>query len=203
MDRPPISTVSTGTKRLYKYVRSPSKRIVAELLYERQSGECGMAGPAMACDKGPLEIDHVDGDPNNWAPNNLRLLCHAHNIAERNRQRSASVCEKPESDATEALHRSVDYTRGSAEMEVTDAAETPFRNYVEARLRNLRQPVPRKALQDDGAEVFGVSIATTDRYLRKLCSGEGRFRVTKPPRGPRVVWFRVLPSDISDRTDTA
>jgi len=49
-------------------------------LCERDGESCKV------CKKGPdevkLEIDHVDGDPNNNAPENIRLTCHDCNIRE-------------------------------------------------------------------------------------------------------------------------
>jgi hypothetical protein len=69
---------------LYRYARNPNKRVIAEFILQRNGDKCSLAGPAMSCVR-PWEIDHIDGNPDNWSPENLRLLCHAHNISERNR----------------------------------------------------------------------------------------------------------------------
>lgn len=176
---------------LYPYARRPFERGVAMMLYEKQGGKCSLENPASACEF-PLEIDHIDGNPGNWDPKNVRLLCHRHNIG----QRSKNVSVSKETDATEQLHGKVDYSTGAPEMQVNDDTEVPFRNYIEARLRREKRPIGRRALQDDGAELFGISIATADRHLRKLCAPtEGRLKVFKPPRGPRAVWWKVPPDE--------
>jgi hypothetical protein len=53
---------------------------VREFLAARDGWRCAICGASSA--EVRLEIDHVDGDPGNWVPENLRLLCHRDNVKE-------------------------------------------------------------------------------------------------------------------------
>lgn len=87
---------------LNKYDRNPQKRWIAEFLADRFSDACQLCRVREVL----LEIDHIDNNPNNWDPKNLRLLCHPCNISERNRiagQRSMQpVSVKTERASTSA-----------------------------------------------------------------------------------------------------
>jgi len=53
---------------------------VRQFLAARDGWRCAVCGASTA--EVPLEIDHIDGDCGNWAPENLRLLCHRDNVKE-------------------------------------------------------------------------------------------------------------------------
>ena len=106
---------------------------------------------------GPLEIDHIDGDPSRDEPGNLQLLCRACNASkgakaallsfgdqlplavqpsrprsERDKKDSPSATSSPDPSmpATEAARRHLDYQAGSAEMRANDYYETRFRAWA-------------------------------------------------------------------------
>ena len=76
------------------------------------------------CAKGPeevrLEIDHIDGDPNNNAPENLRFLCHRCNMKELWIRIKAKIRTQPSEKTamSEILSRSTSMRGGAAEREI-------------------------------------------------------------------------------------
>lgn len=74
-------------------------------LTERDGNRCAVCGRSSA--EVPLEIDHIDGDPGNWAPENLRLLCHLDNVKEyfRKIKEKARLQPPPMNAASEVLAR--------------------------------------------------------------------------------------------------
>ena len=76
---------------------------VRRFLTERDGNRCAVCGISSA--EVPLEIDHVDGDPGNWAPENLRLLCHRDNVKEYFRKiaEKARLQPPPKSTPSEVL----------------------------------------------------------------------------------------------------
>ena len=81
--------------RLHDYKREPKKRVIAEALLERQKGRCNLESDGHVCGNVFWEIDHVDGDPDNWKLENLQLLCEVRHRAKTNSQRAESRCSKP------------------------------------------------------------------------------------------------------------
>ena len=130
-----------------------------------------------------LDIDHVDGNPTNDDPSNLRLLCRSCNTsgAIRRAQGLVSFLERegekgtsdrpPSVDPTSMVRSKVNYSRGSAEMQVNDIAETDFRNWAFAFLLNKGDAgYPLEDLVSDGAEMTGTSINAVRNYLAKMLS---------------------------------
>jgi len=76
---------------------------VRRYLTERDGNRCAVCGKSSA--EAPLEIDHIDGDPRNWAPENLRLLCHPDNVKEyfRKIKEKARLQPPPMNAASEVL----------------------------------------------------------------------------------------------------
>jgi hypothetical protein len=107
-----------------------------------------------------------------------------------------SVCEKTDAnaqrDATVNAHSHIDYTSGSPEMQATELFETPFRNWIKAKLTLLNHPVLKKELINGGAEEIGCSTATTTRYLAKMTSPEGTLKEVKTSNG-KAVWWKNPP----------
>lgn len=153
---------------LYPYVRQPLKSSVAEGLFQVQGGACQLCKG-----KKILEIDHINGVPNDWRFSNLRLLCHSCNIAERNRlQRSGySEREKMEesslADPTEALHQIVDYQAGSPEMRANDIGVP---KWVDAMSKAIMQNggVTRHAALNAMAADSGLTYQPVLRAYNKL-----------------------------------
>jgi hypothetical protein len=128
-----------------------------------------------------LDIDHIDGNPANSSPANLRLLCRSCNTSAGIRraqgigtflEREGEIAEKlglPSADSTTALKSKVNYSSGSPEMQVNDAVETEFRSWAIGLLLRLGE-YPLDNLIADGAERTGGSINAIRNYLKKMCS---------------------------------
>lgn len=92
-----------------------------------------------------LEIDHVDGDPANWAPENLRILCHRDNVKEywRRIKERTRLQPPPRTTPSEVLAQAEQLNQ-SAHMIVVNQAD-------ELRERNL----------DPGGEKWSVCERTS------------------------------------------
>src|SRR6266571_4982812 len=118
--------------------------------------------------KGELIIDHKDSNRSNWKKENLRWLCLSHN------KRQVTVVQEREREKT--MKDVIDYQSGSAEMQVNDLAEIPYRNWLEGRLSLAEatgKPLFKKQAIDAGAEKCNVSPTTTRKYLAKAVSELG------------------------------
>ena len=145
-----------------------------------------------------LDIDHIDGNPENNDPDNLRLLCRRCNVATSNRsnpRRSHSgdlcVCvserERREGrSATQTGRDEADYRKASPEMQANLTCEVPFRRWIMATITS-NGFYDRTTAMNEGAEVVGCSPATTARYLAKLTSAPGPLTETKDALGYSVL----------------
>lgn len=150
---------------------------VRQYLIQRDGARCLACGTTSDV----LDVDHLDGNPTNNSPNNLRLLCRSCNTSKgiRRAQGIVTFLERegenagseglPSADATTALKARIDYSNGSPEMQVNDAAEGEFRKWVVALLLKY-EDYPLKVLIEDGAEWTGTSLNAIRNYLRKMCS---------------------------------
>ena len=139
--------------------------------------ECGATPDSVH----PLDIDHIDGNPANNSPDNLRFLCRSCNTSKGIRrvqgvgtylEREGEIVDSstlPSADATTQLKAKVNYSCGSPEMQVNDAVETEFRLWAFALLLRKGE-YPLEDLVADGAEMTGASMNAVRNYLKKLCS---------------------------------
>lgn len=125
-----------------------------------------------------LDIDHIDGNPQNNDPDNLRLLCRSCNVALGNKARLPSaqyVCEREGKEgkaSTRVVREVVRYQEGSTEMQANFLFELDFRTWLLGKIRELGG-FPKQDAITAGAEIVGCSPATTARYLTKLTSSAG------------------------------
>src|SRR4030042_6935019 len=88
-----------------------------------------------------LDIDHIDGDKNNYVPPNLRLLCRSCNVALGNQARLHKKSNLGPSDrgerereegnpSTRLVREAVDYKGGSVEMQASFLFELDYREGV-------------------------------------------------------------------------
>jgi hypothetical protein len=160
-----------------------------------------------------LDIDHIDGNPKNNEPDNLRLLCRRCNVATSNRsnpRRSLSsdlcVCmcvseserERREGRlATGTARDEADYRKASPETQANLTCEPPFRRWIMATI-STNGFYDRTTAMNEGAEVVGCSPATTARYLAKLTSASGPLTEIKDALGYSVLIFKphlIKPDD--------
>ena len=97
------------TLKLHLYKREPKKAVIAQGLFKQQKGLCAWSkSGGGVCDGEYFELDHINGDPDDWAWENLQLLCEHHHRTKSNfdraeRRRSAGVSvktSKPRPDLT-------------------------------------------------------------------------------------------------------
>ena len=141
-----------------------------------------------------LDIDHIDGNPNNNHPDNLRLLCRQCNVALSNQRRSSDalpsakcVRERKEGQpATRIAREDAHYRNGSPEMQANLIYEVAFRRWLMARVTTQGSYDYTTAI-NEGAEITGCSPQTTTRYLAKLTSPAGPLTEIKDALGHRVL----------------
>ena len=139
-----------------------------------------------------LEIDHIDGNPLNPNPSNLRLLCVSCNRGVENQRRShcdqsvggrvrdyvkaqeqikGRIREEGLS-STRLAREVIPYQKGDATMQANFLYEVDFRNWILAQVKEKDFVLKQDAI-NAGAEAVGCSPNTTQRYLQKLTAFNG------------------------------
>lgn len=140
-----------------------------------------------------LDVDHIDGDPLNNDPPNLRLLCRQCNASagrkKKHRQRESVSERERENPSTRIVKSSVGYREGSAEMQANLLFETDFRDWVRAYV-HANDFIPKKEAINAGAEVVGCNPTTAAKYLAKLTSIAGPLAETKDLLGETIIIHR-------------
>lgn len=149
--------------------------------------------------KNPLEIDHIDGDPFNWKPDNLRLLCKKCNVTLENSARpgrrpdlaSSATCEREREEgkaSTRVTREALDFRSPDAPttMQANFLYELDFRRWL---LQAIQEKgfIPKQDAINSGAEVVGCSPLTTARYIAKLTSSVGVLNEVRDMLGETVL----------------
>ncbi|MBI1829731.1 MAG: HNH endonuclease [Thaumarchaeota archaeon] len=137
-----------------------TRKMLYSLLVRRDGEHCRHCH-ALASER-ELVIDHKDNDNNNNRLENLQLLC-----------RKCNYLKNPRRPIDECVSVCVPLEQTS-EIKINKIKEPMFRNYVASTVSKFNL-VSEQDLIDSSAEALGISPVTTSRYLRKLCSSEGRF----------------------------
>ena len=127
-----------------------------------------------------LDIDHIDGNPNNDNPDNLRLLCRRCNVATSDRLHprkhySSDLRERERKEgrpATRIARKDANYREGSSEMQANLLYEVKFRRWLMRKV-TTEGGYDRTTAIAEGAELVGCSPLTTARYITKLTSPSG------------------------------
>jgi len=146
-----------------------------------------------------LEIDHIDGNPNNNDQDNLRLLCKRCNVTLENQRRAGTaipsdqyVCERERKEGkpqTRVSRDIVNYKEGSTEMQANFLFELEFRKWLLNQI-NETGGYPKTDAIASGAEIVGCSPSTTERYLKKLVSNAGPLREDKNMLGDLILTLK-------------
>lgn len=182
---------------------TPKVRIwIYHFLVTRDGEEC------LLCRRGPgknrrLEIDHIDGNPNNDNPGNLCLLCsycnkrlevltpseHRKIIKKRYAQHVCEcVCVRG-NEATLIKKTQVGYDEGNKEMQANNLFEMDYREWLLSKVK-LHGYYPKDEAINAGAEEVGCSPATANRYLNKLTSAAGVLEVFHSPQRQAMLKLR-------------
>ena len=127
-----------------------------------------------------LDIDHIDGNPNNDNPDNLRLLCRRCNVATSDRlhprkRYSSDLRERERKEgrtSTRIARKDANYREGSPEMQANLLYEVEFRRWLMYKV-TTEGSYDRTTAAAEGAELVGCSPLTTARYITKLTSPSG------------------------------
>jgi len=154
------------------------------------------------CKKNPttrngLDIDHIDGDKNNYDPLNLQLLCRHCNVVKENKSRLHEISYLGPSDrgerereegnpSTRLVKEAVDYKGGSVEMQASFLFELDYREWVLLQVKG-RGALLKKEAVFAGAELVGCSPTTTSKYLAKLTSAAGPLQEYKDKLGDTLL----------------
>lgn len=144
-----------------------------------QCCDCG----AIPTTRNGLDIDHIDGDKNNYDPLNLRLLCRHCNVVRENKARAHEKGDSGPSaqgererekgqPSTRLAKEAVDYKGGSIEMQACFLFELDYRDWVLKEVKQRGSFLKKEAIFA-GAEIVGCSPTTTSKYLAKLTSSAG------------------------------
>lgn len=148
----------------------------------------------------PLQIDHVDGNPSNRSPSNLKLLCRSCNLSlrwksaaehkeiisyygaknERERKRLKTRDEKTvlRDEQFKRLKRILECSSGSVEIKLSSDYQIDFVIWLLDYLVDYKQ-IPYKEARASGAYITGASTETINRYLEPLISGAGPLKVDR------------------------
>jgi hypothetical protein len=150
-----------------------------------------------------LQIDHADGNPSNWSPDNLHFLCQTHNLKmrkltsaehtkliERYSAKNESVRERDIFSAPTTIAKElVDYNSGSPEMRANSLFEQKWLDFMHGWIRS-NGSIPKEEAINSGALIAGCSPITTSRYLSKYTSSLSCFKVSRDSTGVKTVAYR-------------
>jgi len=180
--------------------------IVYSLLVSRDGAYCSLCGGL-----NDLQIDHIDSNIHNQAPENLCLLCQTCNLEMRNvnefKKRellhSAAIIRERENKNTDpdALEQKrinslkiagkpTDKAEYST-IEANATYERRFRKYVYDTIKAVNC-IYKKELILSGAEYCDCSQQSTARYLEKMTSSKGDFNEYKTPAGVVIMFKKNL-----------
>jgi len=160
-----------------------------------------------------LEIDHINGDPRDDSPENLRLLCHRCNVNEYHRRVDAIVtgherektapnsvmseigkersgeCERNDVEARKCSgDRSLpDVKHASLELIINREKEPLFRRMVLKLAIGRSEGLTVYDALNEAAERVGISSITARRYLDKMISRAGPLRLGQGRRGHELL----------------
>lgn len=144
---------------------------------------CGCKDTKSSGDK--LINEHIDGDSNNWHPDNLRLASQSCNMREWHRTRGAQkvgIDNKGErgrgrEQLIEEIIKIKDLKYDSVSMWKSIHQKSKFFKYVESEMRRHPDGVDIEDLVYDGANVTGLSSKTTREYLKEKTRKTGPYRI--------------------------
>ena len=174
---------------------SPQTRAWAyRFLVLRDGEKCKLCG-AIPKNTYSLDIDHIDRNPTNTNPQNLRLLCRSCNVAEENRNRPSAAERETEREnpRTRIAKEAACYSEGSPEMQANALFEVRYRHWVQGFIA-AQGFITRKDAVNAGAEAVGCSPLTSAKYLAKLTSMLGPLKESKDMLGDVVITMKADPS---------
>ncbi|MGB9022616.1 MAG: HNH endonuclease signature motif containing protein [Candidatus Bathyarchaeia archaeon] len=150
---------------------------VREYLAVRDGLRCAVCGASSA--EVPLEIDHIDGDPGNWAPENLRLLCHRDNVKEywRKIKERTRLQPPPRTTPSEVLAQAEQLNQSEDTIVVDQADELRERNLDQGGEKRIVCERESLAVGDELRVERQLSVVNESPEMRVNREKEPMFRV--------------------------
>lgn len=150
-----------------------------------------------------LEIDHINGDPNDWSLENIRFLCKSHNQSERRRMEwehaheagairleRESVRENVRVESMVKREERVDFAINlpnvSEELKVNRDKEPQFRREVLNEVMRVGWMTVPDALDGISEKISNSQVASR-RYLKKMTSKYGPLVVEETNQGTKIL----------------
>ncbi len=171
-----INTLATEKGVDMSQMNSRNRKRIYPILTKRDGEFCAMCEKVGSYET--LFIDHIDNNNRNNELDNLQLLCRSCNTKKNPRGKA-----KPENDSCK-IHEPT----ATMEVLLNRKYEPMFRDYLERQVQKYER-VLKEEIIDSGAEVTDASIPTIERYLRKLCSTAGKYRIVEV-EGKKYVEFK-------------
>jgi len=147
--------------------------ITRSFIRERQGHNCAL------CQSLWREIDHIDGNPANNNPSNLRGLCKRCNIRQRNL--AAGILSD-----TVKLGVCVADDDAEDSMEKNSRTERAWVEFVTWQL-DLAGSMRKDLLTGMSAFQIDISVATVSRHWKKYSSPLGPFEIYRPNQGTSLL----------------
>lgn len=146
-------------------------------LVVRDGEKCNHCGVTPKLHGKKLIVDRINNNDPRYIPENIQFLCYSCNYKKNPRKKERKpldqcVCESVKMEEEKAELEPLN------EIQINRLKEPPFRKYAEKRVATERE-VSYDDLKHAGAEVVKASPATTEKYLRKMCSSAGPFEKFK------------------------
>lgn len=176
-------------------------KIIKQKLIERCDEKYGKIVCEICKQEYPIEklvLEHIDNNSFNCNLTNLQLACKKCNY-EKNppkfynlKGKSLDILRVGESCKISKFELSgFEPEPQSAEMKKNRIAEPKFRNWVENKMRKPPMMIKSEDVMYGGAEFCEVSIQTTERYLKKMCSIEGKYKIIKDIEGNKYLAWKT------------
>ncbi len=178
------------------------RRRACEFLIWRDGSKCQICEKEDLPDVYRCAVDHINGNKRDHRAVNMRRASHSCNNGNAFYQKQANsntdtaytapVRERKKTgrsaprDATETLHKAVNYQDGPVESQINDNCELDFRDWERAYI-NAHGSILRREAINSGAEKFGCSTMATRRYQDKLDSDAGPFRKLKDTESRKMI----------------
>lgn len=178
-------------------LQNENRKWVVRFLTARDGYHCIHCGLRPAPDSPPLQIDHSNGNENDWRPENIHLTCQKCNLEFR-KLTPAEHVKVIVQDSAKNVWGSDKNTVGAVlfqnrihndnvpiEIEVNSYCQQVFEKWLDDKL-NRDGIVTRFDAIYGGAWVARCSPKTTERYLNMLISSEGPYELHKSKEGSYI-----------------
>ncbi len=154
--------------------------------------QCKCAVCGIQREKKFFDIHHLNKNTRHNNYDNLIIVCNLYTDTNCHKKLhdGGENENKRKKDQTKDIRINVNYNDGTVPMQVNDLAEMPYRNWLYAVLKKRGKYLWKECI-NSGAEVCGISVTTTRKYLNKLTSEFGKLEAYKDiDSGKKYVRFK-------------